>query len=54
MVDVGAYSFQLYFDFAGYTDIAIGMGHLLGFTLPENFNHPYRQPNLTCSGITGT
>lgn len=44
---LAAYSFQLYFDFAGYTDIAIGMGQLLGFTLPENFNHPYRQPNLT-------
>ncbi len=44
---LAAYSFQLYFDFAGYTDIAIGMGHLLGFTLPENFNHPYREPNLT-------
>lgn len=44
---LAAYSFQLYFDFAGYSDIAIGMGHLLGFTLPENFNHPYRQPNLT-------
>ncbi len=42
-----AYSFQLFFDFAGYTDIAIGMGLLLGFNLPENFNQPYRQPNLT-------
>ena len=44
---VVAYSFQLYFDFAGYTDIAIGMGVLLGFQLPENFNHPYLKPNLT-------
>jgi D-alanyl-lipoteichoic acid acyltransferase DltB (MBOAT superfamily) len=44
---LAAYSFQLYFDFAGYTDIVIGMGRLLGFTLPENFKHPYRQPNLT-------
>ncbi len=44
---LAAYSFQLYFDFAGYSDIAIGVGRLLGFTLPENFNHPYRQPNLT-------
>jgi D-alanyl-lipoteichoic acid acyltransferase DltB (MBOAT superfamily) len=42
-----AYSFQLFLDFAGYTDIAIGMGLLLGFRLPENFNQPYRQPNLT-------
>lgn len=42
-----AFSFQLFFDFAGYTDIAIGLGLLLGFQLPENFNQPYRQPNLT-------
>jgi alginate O-acetyltransferase complex protein AlgI len=46
-VMLAAYSFQLFFDFAGYTDIAIGMGLLLGFNLPENFNRPYRQPNLT-------
>ena len=44
---LAAYSFQIYFDFAGYSDIAIGTGMLLGFQLPENFNHPYRQPNLT-------
>jgi D-alanyl-lipoteichoic acid acyltransferase DltB (MBOAT superfamily) len=44
---VAAYSFQLFFDFAGYTDIAIAAGALLGFSLPENFNQPYRQPNLT-------
>jgi alginate O-acetyltransferase complex protein AlgI len=42
-----AYAFQLYFDFSGYTDIAIGMGRLLGFKLPENFNAPYLKPNLT-------
>jgi D-alanyl-lipoteichoic acid acyltransferase DltB (MBOAT superfamily) len=42
-----AYSLQIYFDFAGYTDIAIGLGLLLGVRLPENFNHPYRRPNLT-------
>ncbi len=42
-----AYSLQLFFDFAGYTDIAIGAGLFLGFTLPENFNRPYRQPNLS-------
>lgn len=41
-----AYSFQLFFDFAGYTDIAIGAGLLLGFNLPENFKRPYRQSNL--------
>jgi len=42
-----AYAYQIFFDFAGYTDIAIGSGILLGFSLPENFNQPYRQPNLT-------
>lgn len=42
-----AYGFQIYFDFAGYTDIAIASGLLLGFELPENFNRPYIQTNLT-------
>jgi len=42
-----AYSFQIYLDFAGYSDIAIGSGLLLGFQLPENFNRPYLKPNLT-------
>ena len=42
-----AYAFRIYFDFSGYTDIAIGMGLLLGIRLPENFNKPYRKSNLT-------
>ncbi len=42
-----AFAFQIYFDFSGYTDIAIGMGRLLGFCLPENFASPYLKPNLT-------
>lgn len=42
-----AYSFRIYFDFSGYTDIAIGIGRLLGITLPENFNRPYLQQNIT-------
>jgi alginate O-acetyltransferase complex protein AlgI len=42
-----AYAFQIYFDFSGYTDIAIGMGRLLGIKLPENFKAPYLKPNLT-------
>ena len=42
-----AYAFQIYFDFSGYTDIAIGMGRLMGIRLPENFNAPYLKPNLT-------
>jgi len=36
-----AYAFQIYFDFSGYTDIAMGVAGLLGFRLPENFRHPY-------------
>lgn len=35
------YTFQLYFDFSGYTDMALGLGLLLGLKLPENFNSPY-------------
>ncbi len=42
-----AFSLQIYFDFSGYTDIAIGLGRLLGIKLPENFNAPYLKPNLT-------
>ena len=36
-----AYTFQIYFDFAGYSDMAIGMGAMIGFQFPENFNYPY-------------
>jgi D-alanyl-lipoteichoic acid acyltransferase DltB (MBOAT superfamily) len=42
-----AYSFRIYYDFSGYTDIALGIGELVGFTLPENFNRSYLQTNLT-------
>ncbi|MEO8357228.1 MAG: MBOAT family O-acyltransferase [Chloroflexota bacterium] len=42
-----AYAFQIYFDFSGYTDIAIGMARLVGIKLPENFAAPYTKPNLT-------
>ncbi len=42
-----AYTLQIYFDFSGYTDIAIGMARLLGIKLPENFAVPYLKPNLT-------
>ncbi len=42
-----AYAFRIYFDFSGYTDIAIGMGRLMGIRLPENFAAPYLKPNLT-------
>lgn len=36
-----AYALQLYFDFSGYSDMAIGIGRMLGFRFPENFNYPY-------------
>jgi D-alanyl-lipoteichoic acid acyltransferase DltB (MBOAT superfamily) len=42
-----SYSLRIYFDFSGYTDIAIGLGRLLGVRLPENFASPYLKPNLT-------
>jgi D-alanyl-lipoteichoic acid acyltransferase DltB (MBOAT superfamily) len=46
-VIVYAYAFQIYFDFSGYTDIALGIAGLLGIKLPENFASPYLKPNLT-------
>jgi alginate O-acetyltransferase complex protein AlgI len=42
-----AYSFRIFFDFSGYTDIAIGMARLMGIRLPENFSAPFLKPNLT-------
>jgi alginate O-acetyltransferase complex protein AlgI len=42
-----AYALQIYFNFSGYTDIAIGLGRLMGINLPENFNAPFLKPNLT-------
>lgn len=42
-----AYAFRIYFDFGGYTDIAVGVSRLLGARLPENFDRPYLKPNLT-------
>ena len=41
------YSMQLYFDFNGYSLMAIGLGEMLGFTLPINFNHPYISKSVT-------
>ena len=46
-VIVYAYAFQIYFDFSGYTDIAIGVARFAGVKLPENFAGPYLKPNLT-------
>lgn len=42
-----AFSLQLYFDFSGYSDMAIGLGHMLGFNFPENFNYPYISKNVS-------
>lgn len=41
-----AYAFRIYFDFSGYTDMAIGMGRLMGIRLPENFDSPYLKQNI--------
>lgn len=42
-----AYTLQIYFDFNGYSLMAIGLGRMLGFTIPRNFNHPYISRSLT-------
>jgi alginate O-acetyltransferase complex protein AlgI len=42
-----AYTVQIYFDFSGYTDMAIGMARMFGFQFPENFNRPYSSVSLT-------
>jgi alginate O-acetyltransferase complex protein AlgI len=41
------YSMQIYFDFSGYSDIAIGSSRLFGLTIMENFNNPYFAPNIS-------
>ncbi|MDR2088108.1 MAG: MBOAT family protein, partial [Clostridiales Family XIII bacterium] len=42
-----AYTLQIYFDFSGYSDMAIGLGHMFGFKFPENFNYPYIARSVT-------
>lgn len=42
-----AYTIQIYFDFSGYTDMAIGLGQMFGFRLPENFDRPYSAASIT-------
>jgi len=42
-----AYTFQIYFDFSGYSDMAIGLGKMIGFKFPENFNNPYTSKSIT-------
>lgn len=44
---VAAYTVQIYFDFSGYSDMAIGLGLMFGFTFPENFRTPYRSRSIT-------
>lgn len=41
------YTLQIYYDFSGYSDMAIGMGKIFGFTFPENFNYPYCSASIT-------
>ena len=41
------FAFQIYFDFSGYSDMAIGMGHVFGFKFRENFDHPYTARSIT-------
>ncbi|MDR1246968.1 MAG: MBOAT family protein [Clostridiales Family XIII bacterium] len=42
-----AYTLHIYFDFSGYSDMAIGLGHVFGFNFPENFNYPYISRSVT-------
>ncbi len=42
-----AYTFQIYFDFSGYSDMAIGLGRMMGFRFPENFDSPYISKNIS-------
>ena len=46
-IGILAYSFQIYFDFSGYSDMAIGLGRMLGFKFLENFNYPYMSKSIT-------
>jgi alginate O-acetyltransferase complex protein AlgI len=42
-----AFTFQIYFDFSGYSDMAVGLGKILGFRFPENFNYPYASHSIS-------
>lgn len=46
-IGILAYTMQLYFDFSGYSDMAIGLGRIMGFKFPENFNNPYVSRSIT-------
>ena len=44
---IAAFTLQIYFDFSGYSDMAIGLGKMLGFDFPENFRYPYNSKSVT-------
>uniref|UniRef100_UPI004055F46F MBOAT family O-acyltransferase n=1 Tax=Agathobacter sp. TaxID=2021311 RepID=UPI004055F46F len=46
-IGIVAFALQIYFDFSGYSDMAIGLGKIMGFTFPENFNYPYISRSIT-------
>ena len=46
-IGILAYTLQIYFDFSGYSDMAIGLGGMFGFRFPENFNYPYESRSIT-------
>lgn len=46
-IGILAYTFQIYFDFSGYSDMAIGLGRIMGFHFPENFNAPYTATSIS-------
>lgn len=46
-IGIAAYTFQIYFDFSGYSDMAIGIAKMVGFKFPENFNNPYISGSIT-------
>lgn len=46
-IGIMAFTFQIYFDFSGYSDMARGLGKMLGFNLPVNFNYPYTSKSIT-------
>lgn len=46
-IGILSYTFQIYFDFSGYSDMAIGIGKMIGFKFPENFNNPYISRSIT-------
>lgn len=46
-IGIFAFGMQIYFDFSGYSDMAVGLGHMFGFRFPENFRYPYTAKSIT-------